>query len=219
MERINSLIESHFISDKIFTKDFIFLNNSMSKKRGLLIILSGPSGVGKGTVRKIVMEKNNLNLVYSISLTTRERRNNEVEGKDYYFVSNEEFDRNIKEGNLLEWAEFVGNRYGTPKDKIERLRDEGKNVFLEIEVNGAKQVLDTYKNDDRVVSIYLVPPTFEDLENRIRMRSTESEEIIKERLDKAKIEMTHKGIYDFEVLNDVREKAADEIIKIIKSKI
>ena len=189
-----------------------------NSKKGLLIILSGPSGVGKGTVRRIVMEDDSLNLVYSISLTTRKQREGEIDGKDYYFVSKAEFKRNIDNGNLLEWAEFVGNRYGTPKDKIEQLRNEGKNVFLEIEVNGAKQVLDQYKDDPRVISIYLVPPTYQALEDRIRNRSTETEEVIQQRLTKAKVEMTLRGIYDYEVLNDVKERAAQEIINIIKEK-
>jgi len=188
-------------------------------KKGLLIILSGPSGVGKGTVRRLVMNDTSLNLVYSVSLTTRPKRENEVDGKDYYFVSEEEFEENIKNGNLLEWAEFVGNKYGTPKNKIEELRNQGKNVFLEIEVNGAKQVLEQYKGDKRVISLYLVPPTFEALESRIRHRSTEPEEVIKKRLEKARYEMSHKEMYDYEVLNDVREKAAKKIIDIIKSKI
>ena len=143
-------------------------------KKGLLIILSGPSGVGKGTVRKAIMAKHKVRLTYSISMTTRAPRAKEVDGRDYYFVSKEEFQRNIDEGNFLEWAEFVGNRYGTPKDKVEQLRKEGKNVFLEIEINGATQVLSKVK-DDRVVSFFLKPPSIEQLENRIRKRKSETE--------------------------------------------
>jgi len=115
-------------------------------KKGLLIILSGPSGVGKGTVRKRIMKNEKLNLVYSISMTTRVPRNMEQDGQDYYFVSQEEFQKNIDNNNFLEWAEFVGNRYGTPKNKVEELRSQGKNVFLEIEINGAEQVLDKVKD-------------------------------------------------------------------------
>ena len=99
-------------------------------QKGLLIIISGPSGVGKGTVRRRIMEDDSLNLSYSVSMTTRAPRNKEVDGVDYFFVSNEEFDRNLKNDNFLEWANFVGNRYGTPKDYVEKLREEGKNEYL-----------------------------------------------------------------------------------------
>ena len=110
-------------------------------KKGLLIILSGPSGVGKGTVRKYIMNRELFPMVFSVSMTTREPRATETNGVEYYFVSKEEFQRNIDNDNFLEWAEFVGNRYGTPKSTIEDLRNQGKNVLLEIEINGTEQVL------------------------------------------------------------------------------
>ena len=103
-------------------------------KRGLLIIMSGPSGVGKGTVRLELMKDESLDLFYSVSMTTRSPRPGERNGVEYYFTTKEDFDRQIKEGNLLEYAEFVGNKYGTPKDKVNSKRDEGKNVLLEIDV-------------------------------------------------------------------------------------
>ena len=187
-------------------------------KKGLLIILSGPSGVGKGTVRKYIMKRNVLDLTFSISMTTREKREREEDGKDYYFVSEEEFQRNIDEGNFLEWASFVGHRYGTPKDKVEALRKQGKNVFLEIEINGAKQVLSKVQ-DDRVISIFLMPPSFAALEKRIRKRKTESEDIIQERLQKGMKEMTMTENYDHIVVNDRIERAAQEIIDLIKAKL
>ena len=186
-------------------------------KKGLLIILSGPSGVGKGTVRKAIMAKHKVRLTYSISMTTRAPRAKEVDGRDYYFVSKEEFQRNIDEGNFLEQAEFVGNRYGTPKDKVEQLRKEGKNVFLEIEINGATQVLSKVK-DDRVVSFFLKPPSIEQLENRIRKRKSETEEVIRERLEKGEKEMSMTEAYDYVILNDEIDRAAEEIISIIKEK-
>ena len=108
-------------------------------ERGLLIILSGPSGVGKGTIRKYFEQDERLNLAYSTSMTTRKPRAGEVDGRDYYFSSREDFEEAIKNGELLEWAEFVGNYYGTPLKEVNRLRDEGKNVLLEIEVQGALQ--------------------------------------------------------------------------------
>ena len=187
-------------------------------KKGLLIILSGPSGVGKNCVRQEIMKSNKLDLTYSISMTTREKREREEDGKDYYFVSEEEFQRNIDAGNFLEWASFVGHRYGTPKDKVEALRKQGKNVFLEIEINGAKQVLSKVQ-DDRVISIFLMPPSFAALEKRIRKRKTESEEIIQERLQKGMKEMTMTENYDHIVVNDRIERAAQEIIDLIKAKL
>ena len=187
-------------------------------KKGLLIILSGPSGVGKNCVRQEIMKSDKIQLTYSISMTTREKREKEVDGVDYYFVSEEEFQKNIDAGNFLEWATFVGHRYGTPKDKVEQLRNAGKNVFLEIEINGAKQVMEAVK-DDRVISFFLMPPSFAALEKRIRKRKTESEEIIQERLQKGLKEMTMTEDYDHIVINDKISRAAQEIIDLVKAKI
>ena len=187
-------------------------------KKGLLIILSGPSGVGKGTVRRYITDNFNLPLSYSISMTTRKQREKEVDGVDYYFVTNEEFERNIKENNFLEWEEFVGNKYGTPKDKVEELRNQGKHVLLEIEVNGAGKVMSQVK-DDRIISFFIMPPNIKALENRIRRRKTESEEVIQERLNKGMKEMKMTDQYDYVVLNDDVARAAQEIVDLIKAKI
>lgn len=187
-------------------------------KKGLLIILSGPSGVGKGTIRKRIMKNDRLNLVYSISMTTRLPRNQEQDGVDYYFVSPEVFQKNIDNGNFLEWAEFVGNHYGTPKDKVEELRNQGKNVFLEIEINGAKQVLSKVK-DSGVISFFLMPPSLKALEKRIRNRKSESEEMIHERLEKGQKEMGMTKDYDHVVMNDRVPRAANEITHLILKKI
>lgn len=185
-------------------------NNS----KGLLIILSGPSGVGKGSIRRRLFMEESLNLVYSISMTTREPRMNEIDGVDYFFVSRDEFNANIKDGNLIEYSEFVGNYYGTPKSYVERLLDEGKNVLLEIEVNGAQQVVSKMPN---AITIFLMPPSLEELERRIRGRRTESEDIVHERLDKASREMSLQNRYKHVVYNDDLEKASLEIASIIKS--
>ena len=187
-------------------------------KEGLLIIISGPSGVGKGTIRRQVMGDGSLNLAYSVSMTTRERRINEIDGVDYFFVSKEEFQRNIDNGNFLEWAEFVGNRYGTPKHYVDALRRQGKNVVLEIEVEGTKQVLSRCKGSN-VVSIFVIPPSYEDLERRIRHRSTEPEDIIQKRLAKARKEMHLKYHYEYVVLNDRPARAGKEIREIFRSKL
>ncbi len=197
--------------------NIIFEENFM--KKGLLIVLSGPSGVGKGTVRKQVFKDSSLNLVYSISMTTRPPRPKEIEGVDYFFVDKETFLKGIENGNFLEHAVFVGNYYGTPKFYVESLREQGKNVFLEIEVEGAKQVLSKYQDDPDVLSIFLLPPSIEELEKRIRGRRSEEEEIIQERLNKAKREMTLKNQYQYTILNDNIKRASDEIRDIIRKRL
>ena len=183
-------------------------------KKGLLIILSGPSGVGKETVRNRLMKIKKFELIYSISMTTRAPRGQEVDGVNYYFVSEEVFKDNIAEDNFLEYAKFVGNYYGTPKDKVEKLRREGHNVLLEIEINGAKQVLSRV-HDEGVMSFFLMPPSIEVLEDRIRKRKTESDELIAERLNKGKEEMTMIDDYDYVILNDKVNRAAKEIADLI----
>ena len=198
----------------IETPNLIDYNSSM--ERGLLIILSGPSGVGKGTVRKELMKDASLNLVYSISMTTRLPRNGEKEGIDYFFVTFDEFKKAIKEGKLLEYAKFVDNYYGTPKDYVDKIRDEGKNVLLEIETHGAKEILKKKSSNDEIF-IFLNTPSFEELERRIRERKTESEEVIQERLKKAQIEISLKSMYDYVVINDTPANAAKRIKEIILS--
>lgn len=187
-------------------------------KKGLLIILSGPSGVGKGTVRRQIMKDGDIDLTYSVSMTTRLPRDKEINGVDYYFVTKEEFKKRIEEGKFLEYAEFVGNYYGTPLDKVEEMRNQGKNVFLEIEINGATQVLSKVK-DEGVISFFLMPPTFDALEARIRKRKSESEEVIQERLQKGRKEMTMTQNYDYVIKNDQVVRAAREISSILLNKL
>ena len=188
------------------------------KKKGLLIILSGPSGVGKETVRKRLDKIRKFELTYSISMTTRAPRNQEVDGVNYYFVSEQEFKQNIENDNFLEYAKFVGNYYGTPKDKVEALRNEGHNVLLEIEINGARQVMSKV-HDEGVISFFLMPPSIEVLEDRIRKRKTETNEVIQERLNKGKEEMTMTDDYDYIILNDKVNRAAKEISDLIERKL
>ena len=182
--------------------------------RGLLIVLSGPSGVGKGTVRKALFEMPEQEFVYSVSMTTRAPRPGEIDGVDYYFVSREEFERQIAAGNLLEYAEFVGNYYGTPKDKVEEQLNNGKEVILEIEVNGALQVRDKCKD---AVFIFLVPPTRRALYERLKSRGTECEERILARIEKANKEFRLAHQYDYIVVNDEIYNAADRIMAIIRA--
>jgi len=180
--------------------------------RGLLIVFSGPSGVGKGTVRALFADKPELNIAYSISMTSREKRPGEQEGVDYHYVSREEFERAIANDELLEYAEFVGNYYGTPKAFVEKLRDEGKNVLLEIEVEGASIVKEKCPD---ALSIFLIPPSMEELERRIRGRKTEPEEIVQQRLAKAQREMNNMSRYQYVICNDDAQLAADIISLII----
>lgn len=187
-------------------------------EKGLLVILSGPSGVGKGTVRMEILKRGGIDLCYSVSMTTRERRPDEKEGREYYFVSEDVFQENIDANNFLEWAGYIGHRYGTPKDKVEALRDAGHNVLLEIDVTGAMQVFTKTKDDPGLVSIFLAPPSMEDLESRIRGRGTESESTIALRMDRAKAEMQQKDRYGYVVINDSIDRAADEIISIIEKR-
>lgn len=188
----------------------------MKKKRGLLIIFSGPSGVGKGTVRDLFIDQEDLNLAFSISMTTRSQREGEVEGEHYYFVTREQFETALENDELLEHAEFVGNYYGTPLAEVNRLRDTGKNVLLEIEVQGALQVIDKVPD---ALSIFLVPPNMEELQRRIENRRTESGDVIQERLSKAAKEMELMNQYRYVICNDDPQFAADMVSLIIRRNI
>ncbi len=190
----------------------------MKTKKGLIIVLSGPSGVGKGTVRKKLMENEDLKLFFSISMTTRLPRQGEKDGVDYFFVTEEVFDQNLKNNNFLEHATFVNNRYGTPKDYVEKLLDKGYNVFIEIDVQGALQVKENVKGDNLVL-VFLIPPSIEELENRIRSRGTEEEATIQKRLKRAKEELIMQKHYDFIVINDTVEQAAKDIEAIILNRL
>jgi guanylate kinase len=185
-------------------------------KKGQLIILSGPSGVGKGTIREKLFQNENLNLAYSISMTTRTPREGEVDGQDYFFISEAEFQEKIKDGLLIEWAQFVGNYYGTPKEYVEQLLNEGKNVVLEIEVQGANQVMAMFP---KAITIFIVPPSIEELESRIRGRRSEPEDVVAERLNKAKYELTLTNQYRYVVENNDVDTTVKEIEAIIKNNI
>lgn len=182
--------------------------------RGLLVVISGPSGVGKGTVRKALFNMPKHNLVYSVSMTTRDKREGEVDGVDYYFVSKEEFQKRRKEGKFLETAEFVGNYYGTPLDKVNEQLDMGNEVVLEIEVEGAIQVK---RKVPDCVMIFIVPPGKQALYDRLKRRGTESEEVIEERITKANREFKLAHLYDYIVVNDEVNNAADRIMAIIRA--
>lgn len=182
-------------------------------RKGLLIIYSGPSAVGKDTLLKELLKDSNLNLALSVSMTTRAPRNGEKEGIDYFFVSKERFQQAIDNDELLEYAKYVDNYYGTPLQYVEDNRSRGKNVVLVIEMAGAKKVLEKIK--DNVISVYIVPPSIEELEKRMRLRNIDSEESIIKRLNKAKEELNNNGFYDYKVCNDDFNRAIEEIRSII----
>jgi guanylate kinase len=183
-------------------------------QRGLLVVISGPSGVGKGTVRKALFSLKNHDLVYSVSMTTRKPRPGEVDGVDYYFVDKETFLKRIEDNKFLEWAEFVGQYYGTPRDKVEEQLEKGKEVVLEIEVEGALQVRKQMKE---AVFIFLVPPGKQALYDRLLERGTEPIEVINERMKKADKEFPLAHKYDYIVVNDDVVNAADRIMAIIRA--
>ncbi|WP_282068005.1 guanylate kinase [Bacillus pumilus] len=182
------------------------------KERGLLIVLSGPSGVGKGTVRQAIFSQEDTKFEYSISVTTRKPREGERNGIDYFFKSREEFEHMIENKKLLEWAEYVGNYYGTPVDYVEQTLSEGKDVFLEIEVQGALQVREAFPEG---LFIFLAPPSLSELQNRIITRGTESEELIRNRMAAAKEEIEMMDAYDYVVENDDVELACERIKAIV----
>ncbi|EIJ81554.1 guanylate kinase [Bacillus methanolicus PB1] len=182
------------------------------QEKGLLIVLSGPSGVGKGTVRKEIFSQPDIAFEYSISMTTRPPRAGEVDGVDYFFKTREEFEELIKQGKLLEYAEFVGNYYGTPIDYVEETLNAGKDVFLEIEVQGARQVREKFPDG---LFIFLVPPSLSELKNRIVTRGTETEEVINNRMTVAREEIEMMSLYDYVVENDRVELAVERIKAIV----
>ncbi|HEL1985400.1 TPA: guanylate kinase [Streptococcus suis] len=184
------------------------------KERGLLIVFSGPSGVGKGTVRKEIFESSDNKFEYSVSMTTRPQRPGEVDGVDYFFRSREEFEDLIRQSQMLEYAEYVGNYYGTPLTYVNETLDKGIDVFLEIEVQGALQVK---KKVPDGVFIFLTPPDLEELQDRLIGRGTDSEEIIAQRIERAKEEIALMREYDYAVVNDEVPLAAERVKRIIEA--
>ena len=186
----------------------------MKQNKGLLIIISGPSGVGKSTIRSRLVNENN-NFWYSISMTTRKPRTTEENGKDYYFVSVEEFKKNIENDNFIEYAEvYDGLYYGTPKDKVFEMLNKGYNVILEIDVQGAIIIKSKFKE---AILIFIKPPTLEELEKRLRNRNSDSEEKIIERLKKAEYEISFTDKYDYVIESGSREHDYEEVKNIIKN--
>lgn len=187
------------------------MNKSSLQSKGFLVVLSGPSGVGKNTVLSTVLPQVP-GLQYSISVTTRPPRPGEVHGQDYFFVSEEEFDRLVQEDRLLEWAEFVGYRYGTPRDYIEQCLQAGMTVIMDIDIQGARQVR---QKMPEAILVFLWPPSLDELSRRIRERGKDSEAAISRRLSMARQELQAVCDYDYVIVNDSVEKAAAELRAIV----
>jgi guanylate kinase len=181
---------------------------------GKLIVLTGPSGAGKGTLLKALIEKHP-ELYISISATTRSARNGEVHGQHYFFLDRTEFERMVAQGQFLEWAEFAGNCYGTPRQPVEEQIKVGKIVILEIELEGARQVRQSFPEAYR---IFIMPPSFEELESRLRGRGTETDEVVARRMQRAKAEIEAAGEFDVQIVNDQFEQAVLELEATVFSK-
>ncbi|UJL47887.1 guanylate kinase [Virgibacillus sp. NKC19-16] len=185
----------------------------MIDEKGILFVLSGPSGVGKGTVRKELF-KYKTDLKYSISMTTRDIRAGETDGVDYFYKTKQEFESLVEQNQLLEYAQYVNNYYGTPRAYVEETLASGHDVFLEIEVQGALQVKENFPEG---VFIFLFPPSLEELKNRIVYRGTESTELVRNRLKEARNEIKLMDAYDYVVVNDQVDHAVGKIQSIIQS--
>ena len=183
-------------------------------ERGLLIVFSGPSGVGKGTVRQEIFSTPDHKFEYSVSMTTRAQRPGEVDGKDYFFRSREEFEELIRNGQMLEYAEYVGNYYGTPLTYVNETLDKGIDVFLEIEVQGALQVK---KKVPDAVFIFLTPPDLNELQERLVGRGTDSEEVIAQRIERAREDIALMSEYDYAIVNDEVPLAAERVKRVIEA--
>ncbi len=183
-------------------------------KRGQLVVVSAPSGCGKDTIVAEVLDKMNGNGFLSVSMTTRPMRPGEAEGINYYYVTHEEFQNNINNGEMLEYATYGNNFYGTPVGPVKKLLDKGKTVFLVIEVEGGKNVKKIFPD---AIKIFIVPPSLEILEKRLRGRGTDSNDAIEARMSIAKTELERANEYDYIVENDVLDDAVDDVLAIIRA--
>lgn len=185
----------------------------MMIKKGKLFVVSAPSGCGKGTILSEVL-KNNDNLFYSVSATTRSPRDGEIDGVDYYFLSAEEFKQEIENDGMLEYAQFCDNFYGTPKKKVSEKLEQGIDVILEIETNGAMQIK---KAMNEAILIFILPPSVSELRRRLNKRGTEEQDVIDKRVSEAAAEIKKAREYDYIMMNDELEKAIEDFEAILKA--
>lgn len=186
-------------------------------KQGKIIVLSAPSGTGKSSIIKKLLEYPELNLGFSISATSRAPRGAEQHGVEYYFISHEEFKQRADAGEFVEWEEvYPGTCYGTLKSEVDRVTDAGQNLIMDIDVKGGINVKKCY--GDQAITIFILPPGKEELERRLRGRGTDAEDVIKRRLDKADYELSFAPQFDIRVVNDDLERAVEEVKNIIKKR-
>lgn len=187
--------------------------DSTVSHKGILVVVCGPSGVGKGTVLNLVEERNE-KLKFSVSATTRNPREGEIEGRNYFFVTTDKFKEMISRDELVEWVEYCGNYYGTPQKSIEESLKNGYDVILEIEVEGATNIKRKFPDS---ILIFLLPPSFDELKKRLEGRGTENSEIITKRIERAKVEMGFVKNFDYVIINDEVNRAADNLNNILAS--
>ena len=192
---------------ELLRQEFLLIKNS--RQSGKLLVVSGPSGVGKSTITNRLRTYQRFWI--SVSVTTRSIRTGEVDGIDYIFVAENEFNQMIKDNQFLEWADFAGSKYGTPKKAVEEALQDGKNVILEIELNGARQVR---KNSKNAILIFIEPPSWEELTARLINRGTESEQSTQARLDRAKEELSAAAEFDYVVINHQVEQSVAELVSL-----
>ncbi len=192
--------------------------NKSSKKviqrRGLMLVLSSPSGAGKTTISRILLEREK-ELTLSISATTRKMRPGEVDGKDYYFVANKEFDEMVERGDMLEYATVFDNKYGTPREPVENGLCNSKDVLFDIDWQGTQQVAAKAASD--IVRVFILPPSLKELERRLYARAQDSDDVVKERMAKAADEMSHWAEYDYIIINKDVEKSVADVQSILRS--
>jgi guanylate kinase len=181
-----------------------------------LFVLAGPSGCGKTTIAKSILQKYS-NIVFSISATTREMRTTETNAKDYYFIQRTEFEEKIKQGELIEWEEIYGDYYGSLKSEVDNAFAGGKSILFDVDVKGALSIKNKYGNNAKL--IFIMPPSIEKLIDRLRNRKTESEETLKRRMKRVKMEMSFAQDFDYRVINDLLEKAIEEVSGIVQKEI
>ena len=183
-------------------------------RRGLMLVISSPSGAGKSTIARTLMERDR-QIGMSVSVTTRQRRQSEIEGVHYHFASQREFERMRDSDSLLEWAEVHGNYYGTPREPVELAMSEGRDMLFDIDWQGAQQLQDKMKAD--VVSIFILPPTMAELQSRLHRRAEDTEEVIQTRLANSRSEIGHWREYDYVIVNDDLQTAFDAVQSIVKA--
>ncbi|MGL4199549.1 MAG: guanylate kinase [Allorhizobium sp.] len=183
-------------------------------RRGLMLVISSPSGAGKSTIARTLMDRDQ-HISLSVSVTTRLRRQSEIEGVHYHFVSQREFERLRDSDSLLEWAEVHGNYYGTPREAVETAMGEGRDMLFDIDWQGAQQLQEKMSAD--VVSIFILPPTMAELQSRLHRRAEDTEEVIQTRLNNSRAEIAHWREYDYVIVNDDLNSAFDAVQSIVKA--